>query len=188
MTKKYTPKYKYSVNERDIYIFDNISDIREIQSIYQGMEQSAFKRNEIARPDTQNYKHWAVNLSEPQINNLPLYQKIVEAIRENVGYKYRCYRGYCNYASFGDMLFTHTDCLPQSKELTALVYICPEWNVEWGGETLFYNEEKDCVYACTPKPGRVVLFDGAITHVGRPPNKIYVGPRYTLAFKLELVD
>ena len=50
---------------------------------------------------------------------------------------------------------------------------------------MFYNQDDDCVYACTPKPGRVVIFDGAIKHVGRPPNRICYASRFTLAFKLE---
>lgn len=83
------------------------------------------------------------------------------------------------------MLFTHTDALPGQKGLTALWYIAPEWNVEWGGETLFYDSGLDAVAVVTPRPGRLVVFDGSITHVGRPPNRICYVPRYTLAFKLE---
>jgi Rps23 Pro-64 3,4-dihydroxylase Tpa1-like proline 4-hydroxylase len=80
-------------------------------------------------------------------------------------------------------LFTHTDCLPEQNELTALVYVSDEWNIEWGGETLFFDENDDCAFACTPKPGRVVVFHGAIKHVGRPPTRLCYKPRYTLAYK-----
>ncbi|HJR13321.1 MAG TPA: 2OG-Fe(II) oxygenase [Rhodanobacteraceae bacterium] len=63
--------------------------------------------------------------------------------------------------------------------------IAREWNAEWGGETLFYNSNMDAEAVVTPKPGRLVVFDGNITHVGRPPNRICYAPRYALAFKLE---
>ncbi len=184
---KFTPKYQTTIDQKPVYVFDDLCTLAEAKSIFQGLEASAFKRNEVARPDTAQYKHWAVNLTQQHILSLPLYARIVQGIEASMGQKYRAYRAYTNYAGFGDMLFTHTDCLPESDELTALVYICPEWDLEWGGETLFYNDQDDCMFACNPKPGRTVIFHGAIKHVGRPPNRICYVPRFTLAFKLEKV-
>ena len=40
-------------------------------------------------------------------------------------------------------------------------------------------------FVASPKPGRLVVFDGAIKHVGRPPNRICYAPRFTFAIKLE---
>lgn len=180
-----SPKYNCMVNDKPIWVFDDLCTIDETTSIFKGLEISAFKRNEVARPDTSQYRHWAVSLSESQISGLAVYQRAIQQIKQTTGKQYRAYRGYVNYASYGDMLFSHTDCLPESDELTVLVYLCPEWDIEWGGETLFYNNEDDCVFACTPKPGRTVIFHGAIKHVGRPPNRICYTPRFTLAFKLE---
>ncbi|MDM7860067.1 2OG-Fe(II) oxygenase [Alteromonas sp. ASW11-36] len=182
---KYHPKYQVSVDDRDIYVFDDVCGTDEINNLYNGLTNSAYRKNEVARPDTQDYKHWAVNLSEQQILALPLYANLMNAVEQATGKRYKAYRGYCNHSAYGDMLFTHTDCLPQNDEMTALVYVCPKWDIEWGGETLFFNRDDDCAYACTPKPGRVVVFNGAIKHVGRPPNRICYAPRYTLAFKLE---
>ncbi|MBT0584858.1 2OG-Fe(II) oxygenase [Alteromonas oceanisediminis] len=181
----YAPTYHTLVDNRPIWVFDDICTLSEIKHLYSGLDNSAYKRNEVARPDTQEHKHWAVNLAEPQILALPLYQKLIAAVNQVTEAQYQAYRGYCNHAAFGDMLFTHTDCLPSSNEMTALVYVAPEWDIEWGGETLFFNKNDDCAFACTPKPGRVVLFHGAIKHVGRPPNRICYKPRFTLAFKLE---
>jgi hypothetical protein len=66
-----------------------------------------------------------------------------------------------------------------------LWFIAPDWNVEWGGETVFFDSVMDAQIAVSPRPGRLVLFDGSLTHVGRPPNRICYAPRYTLAFKLQ---
>jgi len=179
------PKYEIRVEDKPIWVFDSLSNKQEVTSIFNGLEISAFKRNEIARPDTSEHRHWAVNLSQQQILSLPLYKRILNAVQDVSGHKFAAYRSYVNYSSYGDMLFTHTDCLPDSNELTVLVYICPQWDIEWGGETLFFNTEDDCAFACTPKPGRIVIFDGSIKHVGRPPNRICYASRFTLAFKLE---
>ena len=180
-----SPTYSCTVNNKPIWVFDDLCSVEEATGIFKGLELSAFKHTEIARPDTAKYKHWAVALSDTQVRGLAVYQHAIKTIFDTTGKHYRAYRGYVNYASYGDMLFTRTDCLPEADELTVLVYLCPEWDIEWGGETLFYNDNDDCVFASTPKPGRTVIFHGAIKHVGRPPNRICYTPRYTLAFKLE---
>tara|TARA_Y100000114_G_C11762936_1_gene330955 strand:- start:6091 stop:6645 length:555 start_codon:yes stop_codon:yes gene_type:complete len=180
------PAYSYTIDDKPVWVFDDLCSLEEATGIFKGLELSAFKHTEVARPDTAQYKHWAVELSDTQVRALAVYQHAIKEIFSTTGKHYRAYRGYVNYASYGDMLFTHTDCLPEANELTVLVYLCPEWDIEWGGETLFYNSKNDCVFACTPRPGRTVIFHGAIKHVGRPPNRICYTPRYTLAFKLEL--
>ena len=55
--------------------------------------------------------------------------------------------------------------------------------MEWGGETLFFDESGDAVFVTTPRTGRLVLFDGAIRHVGRPPTAICPETRFTFALK-----
>ena len=87
------------------------------------------------------------------------------------GERYPPYRVYTNYASFGDTLLTHVDAVPDARELTALWFLCEQWDTEWGGETLFYDDAGDAQIAVSPKPGRLLLFDGAIRHAGKPPNR-----------------
>lgn len=182
---KYQPKYETTVDGKKIWVFDDLCSANEAATIAHNLELSAFVRSEVARPDTATFRHFVLNLNATQLANLPMYSRSLEAVKQITSKNFRAYRAYCNLASYGDMLFTHTDCMPGSPELTVLIYMCPKWDIEWGGETMFYNSEDDCVYACTPKPGRVVIFDGSIKHVGRPPNRVCYASRFTLAFKLE---
>lgn len=176
-----------SIDGREIRVYDGLLQADDVYRLTGAMESSAFTRNEVARPDTAEVRHWAVNISLEEAVKLPVYAPTLMAAADYCRQerKYEIYRCYCNHASFGDMLFTHTDCEPGAVALTALWYIAPQWDVEWGGETLFYNSGQDAEAVVSPKPGRLVIFDGAITHAGRPPNRICYMPRYTLAFKLE---
>jgi Rps23 Pro-64 3,4-dihydroxylase Tpa1-like proline 4-hydroxylase len=93
----------------------------------------------------------------------------LSTLRPNTEFK--PYRAYINHAAYGDMLFTHFDAQPQHQDFfTALWYLCDAWDVEWGGETMFFDERGDALVAVTPRPGRLALFDGRIRHAGRPPN------------------
>ncbi|HJP97161.1 MAG TPA: 2OG-Fe(II) oxygenase [Rhodanobacteraceae bacterium] len=174
------------VESRPIRVYDDLVALPHISQLTDAFMGANFVRDEVARPETAEYRHWALNIPLDTANQLAVYQPTLDAVRDfEDGDRYRIYRSYCNHAAYGDMLFTHTDAQPGRKGLTALWYIAPEWNVEWGGETLFYNSNQDAEVAVTPKPGRLVVFDGSIVHAGRPPNRICYAPRYTLALKLE---
>lgn len=174
------------VEGRPIRVYDNLVPLAEVRKLTDAFLGANFVKDEVARPDAAQHRHWALNIPLATASQLAVYQPTLDAVREfEDGERYRIYRCYCNHSAYGEMLFTHTDAQPGRPGLTALWYIAPEWNVEWGGETLFYNDDHDAITAVTPRPGRLAIFDGAIIHAGRPPNRNCYAPRYTLAFKLE---
>ncbi len=181
----FKPVRSGEVDGRPIYVFDNLVEKRVNDEIYQALTKAPFTRTEMARPETAAYRHWAYNMPLEKARLLPIAIRAQQAMDSLFEESYRMYRCYCNVASFGDMLFTHTDCQPNAREMTALWFIQKEWDHEWGGETLFFDANKDAAFVASPKPGRLVIFDGAILHAGRPPNKICTEPRYTFAMKFE---
>jgi SM-20-related protein len=177
---------RHSIEGREVRVYDGLLKANEIQGLTAALQNGGFTRTEFARPETSAFRHWVMNIPIEAAAQLPIYQPTLAAAAEfAAGTAYRIYRSYCNYAAYGDMLFTHTDCPPGAGELTALWFIAPEWNAEWGGETLFFDSSMDAQVAVSPRPGRLVLFDGSLPHVGRPPNRICYAPRYTLAYKLQ---
>jgi len=177
---------RHSIEGREIRVYDGLLSAADIRALTAAFEEGAFTRSEYARPEMAAFRHWVLNISMDTAVRLPAYRPTLDAAADVSGRTgYRIYRCYCNHAAYGDMLFTHTDCEPGAGDYTALWYIAPEWDVEWGGETLFYNSGMDAEVAVTPRPGRLVVFDGTLVHVGRPPNRVCYAPRYTLAFKLE---
>lgn len=181
------PSRELLVEGRPIRVFDGL--LPNVGDYVKGLSRAAFTRSEIARPETAEYKHWATEVKLDALLRQPIFETTLQAVHTFVrpGTEYRPYRAYTNVASYGDMLFTHTDCLPDQHDLTALWYLCERWDVEWGGETMFFDAQDDVACAVTPKPGRLVIFDGAIKHVGRPPNRICYAPRYTFAIKFERI-
>ncbi|MCH7510388.1 MAG: 2OG-Fe(II) oxygenase [Proteobacteria bacterium] len=72
---------------------------------------------------------------------------------------------------------------------TVLVYLNPKWTIHDGGETLFYNEQRnDIILSVIPKPGRVVFFDSRYPHWGRGPTRNCQELRVTLAYRLTRLD
>ena len=173
------------IDGRPLRVFDGL--LPNVAEYVQVLSRAAFTRSEIARPETAEYKHWATEVKLDALLRQPIYDVTRGALGAFVtgAFDYEPYRAYTNVASYGDMLFTHTDCLPDQHDLTALWYLCEKWDIEWGGETLFFDGNDEVACAVQPRPGRLVIFDGAIKHVGRPPNRICYAPRYTFAIKFQ---
>ncbi len=177
------------IDGREIAVYDDLVSAEEIARYFVAISHASFTRTEMARPDTIEYRHWVCEMPLqhlPRTSLWPATQQAIASMRPNE--QYHPYRCYTNYASFGDVLLTHVDALPNARELTALWFLCERWDVEWGGETIFFDQTSDAQIAVSPKPGRLVLFDGAIRHAGRPPNRNCFVARYTFAIKLRVVQ
>ncbi|TZF91759.1 2OG-Fe(II) oxygenase [Cognatilysobacter lacus] len=181
----FKPARSFDIDGRALHVFDGL--LPNAAAYADGLSRAAFTRTEVARPDTAGYRHWVTQTRLEALREQPIHaltMRAVEAIAP-AGYRYEPYRAYTNVANYGDMLFTHVDCLPEREDLTALWYICDLWDVEWGGETVFFDAADEIAAAVRPQPGRLVIFDGRIKHVGRPPNRICYFPRYTFAIKFQ---
>lgn len=167
-------------------VLDGLVSEGESTRLFQWFRLQPFERSEFARPDKKAFLHWVRKMDVGECQRMSLYSRTMQVMQEHfpeLGPQ-RCYRTYCNLSSYGDMLFTHTDTRPGMVGMTALWFIAPQWDIEWGGETLLFNSEGDAEFAVSPRPGRLLIFDGRIRHAGRPPSRVCVIPRLTFALKL----
>jgi hypothetical protein len=121
---------------------------------------------------------WNMNLSRIKYFNTDLY-KIIQSL-----IPYNCLdieRIYANGQTYGLDGSFHID---NSSGYTFLYYANPEWEKEWGGNTVFYDsktKEKIFIY---PEPNSAVFFPGNILHYGQSPSRDFYGLRTTIAYKL----
>ena len=99
------------------------------------------------------------------------------------------YSAYMNVLKFGDAPRIHCDA-PHwcNNQVTMIVYLNEYWIPNYGGETIFYDNNLDILHAVVPKPGRVVIFDGRIPHSARTPTPYFLWNRYMLAYKFMAHD
>lgn len=103
--------------------------------------------------------------------------------------KYDFTNAYVNLGLVNDSHEIHVDAPRKGMEYTMLIYPNIEWGLNHGGETVFYEEDRqEIVYINPYVPGRVCIFDGSIPHCAKP--QALVGPKYrfTIAVKFTLID
>ena len=101
--------------------------------------------------------------------------------------KFEDQRAYVNCSVYGDAYYVHRDCVAYERHVTALYYANLEWQPDWGGETIYYNDDEDAELVISPRPGRLVIARGGILHRGNVPTRSCYEERYSLAYKLNSV-
>jgi SM-20-related protein len=95
-------------------------------------------------------------------------------------------RCYANGSCFGGEGTIHTDAKAEGH-YTAIYYPAEEWNPNWGGETLLFNEARDDIVAAVyPRPNRLLVFPGNMPHVARGVSRTCPELRITLMFKTRI--
>lgn len=141
------------------------------------------------------FGHWNANFTNTTKDNstdvssklppviTPLWTKIN---KECFGGNAKLTRCYANRQTFGTEGYIHTDT-ERDEDLTCLIYMDPEWDVNWGGETTFYSKDlKSIVQAEVPRYGKAVVFKGNIPHCAKPVSRICPEVRTTLMFKVTI--
>ena len=108
-----------------------------------------------------------------------IWNKLKETYFQN-DYLVRCY---ANGITKGIDQRLHTDDSHEGAK-TAIVYVNPNWNVDWAGETILWNRsERVITHSFLPKEGALIIFPGNIWHGVRPVSAYCDELRITLMFK-----
>jgi hypothetical protein len=179
------PKIRKSViSGRELFVCDDIVDAAMVQAIGSLVRTLHYIRKEKSRPGVPGLA---------AVSDIPMEKIAVDpflrGLRQTVerlfpNEQFTDQRAYVNCSVYGDGYYLHRDCGPHEAHVTALYYANLEWKPDWGGETLYYNDEEDAELAITPRPGRLVIARGALLHRGNVPTRACHEERYTLAYKL----
>ena len=110
-----------------------------------------------------------------------LDNKIISQAKSLVDKEYSIFRAYMNAWKCDDVSLPHHD----GGHTTCIIYCNRDYDIKYGGETLFYDNNEDVIGAVSPKAGRAVFFNGWMLHKAGSFNRLYQHDyRYTLAYKL----
>jgi hypothetical protein len=148
------------------YMLDNVFSQEDIKLFYDTLIKYKFT-DEHDYPDlpTSGAAH---HFNEDDLIYKQLLEKtgnLFEELKE-----LKPYAAYVNLFKPKEDTFYHRDEENDSPNdgLTVIYYITPDFDLNEGGETLFYNEFSGVLLGVTPKSGRVVEFDSTILHKATP--------------------
>lgn len=90
-------------------------------------------------------------------------------------------RCYTNSHTYGVEGYPHQDS-KRSADHTIVIYMTPEWQRDWGGETFVYEGDK-ILHAELPHYNNAIIFPGMAWHCARSVTRICPAQRITLMFK-----
>lgn len=115
------------------------------------------------------------------INESMFREDVFNLICTQTNKKFKLLQVYANGQTHGQPGHLHLD---SQDGYTFLIYMNTFWNVEWGGNTVFFNDEtKETAQVC-PTPNLGILFHGSVLHYGADPSRHFNGLRMTVAYKL----
>lgn len=170
-----------TVSGREIFICDNLIDSATVTKVGAYVKTLKYARSETSLAGM------APTASSAEVPDTPLMTQFMMRLKEIAGElfageRFRPQRAYINHSIPGDAYHMHRD----ESAVTVLYYANLRWEAEWGGETIYFDEDSDARVVISPRPGRLVVARGAILHRGNVPARDCPEERLTIAYKLRL--
>jgi len=141
--------------------------------------------------DNSNWRKFTYLLKKKnKIDNI-LFFKANEILRNNgLQDSTKLIRAYASGNIYGTVHDIHKDdgATNYNEIITIMFYLNKVWDMSYGGETIFLSpDQQEILNSVIPKPGRAVLFDGAIPHGAREVGRQCIELRMVVSFKYEVI-
>ena len=172
---------------KQIHIFDDLYSYADRSTWYIKATQTYYSPTggDTAFLETRGDFNLFQPLSEEQ--NLPTFDILRHEnsgpVLELLGPNIELQQARINLSTLNDFNRFHSDAA-FAPIVTLLYYINTQWHIEWGGYTLFGDDQQNEIeQVVTYKPGRVVVFDGSIPHCIAAPTNLAPTYRFSLAMQ-----
>jgi SM-20-related protein len=169
------------VSGREVFICDNFIALSVASQVGAFVKTLPYARSETSLAGM------PPSAASAEVPATPLMTEFMIRLKEFAeemfpGERFCAQRAYVNHSVYGDMYHMHRDL----SSVTVLYYANLEWETDWGGETIYFDDDNDAQIAVSPRPGRMVISRGAVLHRGSVPTRDCKQARLTIAYKLRL--
>jgi Rps23 Pro-64 3,4-dihydroxylase Tpa1-like proline 4-hydroxylase len=172
------------ISGRELFLCDGFVDPAFVTKIAAIVKTLHYQRKEKSRPDLPALAASA-DIADAALRVDPFFLRLRQVAEQMFPDEVlRDQRAYVNSSVFGDMYYAHRDCSAHRNHVTILYYVNLNWQTDWGGETIFYDDNNEAQLVVTPRAGRMVISRGAILHRGTVPTRACHEERYTIAYKM----
>lgn len=177
-----------------VQIFDQALPADLYQALHKAIQQVGWQFGWNTR-ENPNQRYWHHEIGRGSKDNegdvteqvrkhpLEVFARYMDWMRgQLVPSESRLLRLYLNAHTYGTDGWPHVDT-DRTNELTAVLYLCPDWKPEWCGETSVFNAQGEIMASVLPKPNRLLTFPSNRLHAPRPLSKVFENLRVVLVAK-----
>jgi hypothetical protein len=179
----------FKVEEKQVHIFDNVFDSHYTQKFYTFIINSYFKinMNDSNSMEYSQNKTFGAGFSKGDIDRMGIIRALPKNIKEKFNINIdSMQRALVNAISQNGSFHPHDDAGDYTK-WSFLYYANLKWDLEWGADTLFLNNDRKNISNIVQcKPNRVVVFDASIPHLIRP--STIDAPTYRFSLNMTFKD
>lgn len=169
-------------------LIDNVFDEQTIDKLYGEFRDFKSWKFTGSAGNT-NHRKLSIDLQKKEKIDRILFDKADEILKTyNLKEFVKFRRAYASGMTHGTIHNLHVDdgFHNLNEIFTIMFYLNKEWDVTFAGETIFYYADNETIQSILPKPGRVILFDGAVPHLARDPSRICSELRMVATFKYQV--
>jgi SM-20-related protein len=179
-----TPEKKIkaaTISDREIFVCDHFIENATVIAVGEYLKTLRYSRSETS------LEGMAPTASSAEVPGTPLMAGFIAQLGQAAHdmfptQRFRAQRAYINQSVYGDVYQMHRDL----SDVTVLYYANLNWETDWGGETIYFDDDCDAQLVVSPRPGRLLVARGNILHRGSVPTRDCPEPRFTIAYKLRL--
>jgi Rps23 Pro-64 3,4-dihydroxylase Tpa1-like proline 4-hydroxylase len=183
--KSHITRHFYSKDGLQVIILDNIFSEDDLNMLRNFVLENGTYNFDLSSESADNVQ-WITGYEVEEFVKSHIWAQTKQVVDHVLGRDdYYPYDVTCNLIRTFDHPQIHTDSQPMFNEYTFLLYLNPDWEADWHGETSFYEKTADEPFAAIqPRYGRIALFQGEIHHSGHPPSLAFPEARLTFAVKM----
>lgn len=118
----------------------------------------------------------------------PEVREVGDRFINEIGSEYTLIRNMVAGNTFGQDGDIHKDWDVPGVSLTGVLYLNRNWQDNWGGETVVYNQDHSELEISKFEPGKLIVFDGYNPHIGKGPQRSCGELRCIIAVQAVLTD
>lgn len=183
--KNFKYQKNYNTNGKGIiHVYDDILTEDDRQNIYDFVSRSKYVLGSADswEIDIQQHIYFTSSYSKNDVERSKILSCIQDSSNENLKNDllgWHPVRAWINVSLPTEVHFIHT----HTDYRVLLYYVNLRWHGDWGGETLFHSDNrKEIMYASPFVPGRIIIFDGNLSHVLRP--QCIIAPVYRFTYAI----
>jgi hypothetical protein len=169
-------------DQKNIEIYDDLLSYSERYTIYNAIKNSYYYPEMYKNNEVDGYFDITKQYSVEDLVHLDLFNSNTRFLIErftnhNIAYPKSSINPINQRNSFNETL---------DDAMTLIYYPNVEWHIEWGGYTLFANEDySEVEHSLFYKPGRFVLFDSSIPYLISSPSVL--SPTFRFNFIMHFI-